>query len=116
MIENLLVVTPDPIFGETIRSSLQDTGSYRIRVVNNKSAAVVSADELACKMVFLDLQLGDQWVEESGQSLRTVIPSIQLFILADNGTPPALDSIRPWTLRKTFNMPDLFNSTGKLPL
>ncbi len=116
MIENLLVVTPDPTFGETIRSSLQGTSSYRVHVVNNKSAAVVSADELVCKMVFLDLQLGDQSVEEIGQSLRTVIPGIQLFILADNETSPVLDSIRPWTLvRKAFNMSDLFNNTGKAP-
>lgn len=115
MIENLLVFTPDLTFGGTIRSPLQDTGSFRVHVVNNKSAAVVSADELACKMAFLDLQLGDQWIEEIGQSLRTVIPDIQLFMLADNETPPVFDSIRPWTLRKTFNMPDLFNSTSKLP-
>ncbi len=120
MTENLLVVTPDPNSGETLRRSLQDTDSYRVFIVNNKAAAVVRADEESCKLAFLDLEFGEQLVEEIGQSLRTVIPGIQLFILADNETPPAFDSIRPWTLvRKAFNMSDLLdstNSTGKAPI
>ena len=117
MAENLLVVTPSPNFGEKFRRSLQDTDAYRVYIANNKAAAVVRADEEACKLAFLDSDLGEQWVEEIGQSLRTVIPGIQLFILAnDNEIPPALDSIRPWTLvRKSSNMSDLFNSTGKAP-
>jgi len=116
VIENLLIVTPNPSFGETIRRSLQDTDAYRVYIVNNKAAAIVRADEEACKLAFLDIELGEQWIEEIGQSLRTVIPSIQLFILADNETPPALDSIRPWTLvHRAFNMSDLFKSTGKTP-
>ena len=116
MIENLLVVTPDPTFGEAFRSSLQGTDAYRVYLVNNKAAAVVRADEEACKLAFLDIELGEKLVEEIGQSLRTVTPGIQLFILADDETPPALDSIRPWTLvRKTFKMSELFNNTGKTP-
>ena len=117
MAENLLVVTPSPNFGEKFRRSLQDTDAYRVYIANNKAAAVVRADEEACKLAFLDSDLGEQWVEEIGQSLRTVIPGIQLFILAnDNEIPPAFDSIRPWTLvRKSSNMSDLFNSTGKAP-
>ena len=117
MAENLLVVTPSPSFGESFRRSLQDTDQYRVYIANNKAAAVVRADEEACKLAFLDLELGEQWVEEIGQSLRTIISGIQLFILADDGDiPPALDSIRPWTLvRKSSNISDLFNNTSKAP-
>ncbi|MBI1854843.1 MAG: IS200/IS605 family transposase [Chloroflexi bacterium] len=111
MTENLLVVTPSPNFGEMISRSLQDADSYRVHVVSNKAAAVVRADEQGCKMAFLDLNLGEQWVEEIGQSLRTIIPGIQLFVLADNETPPALDVIRPWTLVcKPFHFPDILKS------
>ena len=116
MAENLLVVTPSPSFGESFRRSLQDTGAYRVHIVNTKAAAVVRADEEACKLVFLDIELGHEWIEEIGQSLRTVIPGIQLFILADDEIPPAFDSIRPWTLvRKTSNMSDLINGRGQPP-
>lgn len=108
MATNLLVVTPSPNFGDLIRRSLEETGSYRVFVVNTKASAIVRADEETCKMAFLDLDMGEQWVEDVGKSLRTVIPDIELFVLAQNETPPALDAIRPWTLvRKPFNPPDL---------
>jgi REP element-mobilizing transposase RayT/DNA-binding response OmpR family regulator len=108
MATNLLVVTPSPSFGELIRRSLEETENYRVFVVNNKATAIVRADEESCRMAFLDLDMGEQWVEEVGQSLRTVLPTIELFVLATDDTPPALDAIRPWTLvRKPFHPPDL---------
>ncbi len=108
MATNLLVVTPSPTFGEYIRRSLEETESYHVFVVNSKAAAIVRADEESCKMAFLDLDLGEQWVEDVGTSLRTIIPNIKLFILVEDETPPAFDTIRPWTLvRKPLQIPDL---------
>ncbi len=108
MAANLLVVTPSPSFGELIRRSLEETENYRVFVVNNKATAIVRADEESCRMAFLDLDMGESWVVDVGQSLRTVLPSIELFVLATDDTPPALDDIRPWTLvRKPFHLPDL---------
>ena len=103
MSTSLLVVTPSPGFGELIRRSLEETDSYSVHVVSSKAAAIVRADEESCKLAFLDLDLGEAWVAEVGESLRTIIPNIKLFVLAGDETPPALDSIRPWTLiRKPF--------------
>ncbi len=114
MTTSLLVVTPSPSFGEQIRRPLEDTGSFRVHVVSSKAAAIVRADEESCRMAFLDLDLGDAWVEEVGQSLRTVIPSIKLFVLAGDETPPPFDSIRPWTLiRKPVHLPDLLQTLGQ---
>ncbi len=110
---SLLVVTPSPSFGEQIRRSLEDTGAYQVHVVNSKAAAIVRADEESCRMAFLDLDLGDSWVEEVGQSLRTVIPNIKLFILAGDETPAPFDALRPWTLiRKPFHLPELLQTLG----
>ena len=103
MSTSLLVVTPSPGFGELIRRSLEETDSYSVHVVSSKAAAIVRADEESCKLAFLDFDLGEAWVAEVGESLRTIIPNIKLFVLAGDETPPALDSIRPWTLiRKPF--------------
>ena len=108
MTTNLLVVTPSPSFGENIRRSLEETESYHVFVVNNKAAAIVRADEESCRMAFLDLDLGEQWVEDVGLALRTIIPNIKLFVLVQDETPPAFDAIRPWTLiRKPYHLPDL---------
>src|SRR5512143_1578928 len=111
---SLLVVTPSPSFGEVIRRPLEETGDFRVHVVNSKAAAIVRADEESCRMAFLDLDLGDSWVEEVGQSLRTVIPTIKLFILAGDETPAPFDSLRPWTLiRKPLELPDLLKTIGQ---
>jgi REP element-mobilizing transposase RayT/CheY-like chemotaxis protein len=108
MATHLLVVTPSPSFGEMIRRSLEETENYRVFVVNSKAAAIVRADEESCRMAFLDLDMGGPWVEDVGKSLRTVLPDIELFVLAQDETPPSLDTIRPWTLvRKPFQLPDL---------
>ena len=113
MATSLLVVTPSPSFGEQIRRTLEDTGAYEVHVVNSKASAIVRADEESCRMAFLDLDLGESWVVEVGQSLRTVIPSIKLFLLAGDETPPPFDAIRPWTLiRKPFQLPELLKTIG----
>src|SRR5512141_997598 len=114
MATSLLVVTPSPSFGELIRKPLEETGSFRVHVVNSKAAAIVRADEESCRMAFLDLDLGETWVEEVGQSLRTVIPNIKLFLLAGDETPPAFDSIQPWTLiRKPVQIPEVRQTIGQ---
>jgi len=111
MATNLLVVTPSPNFGETLRRALEESGEYRVLIVNNKAAAVVRVDEENCRAAFLDLNLSAQWVEDIGRSLRTVSPEIKLLILADNEAPPLLDSIRPWTLvRKSLESQDLYRA------
>lgn len=108
---NVLVVTPSPSFGELIRRSLEETNEYHVFIVNSKASAIVRADEESCKLAFLDLDMGDQWVEEVGLALRTVLSDIKLFVLVQNETPPALDAIRPWTLvRKPFEVPDLLHA------
>src|ERR1700690_153753 len=111
MANNLLLVTPSPSFGETMRRALEESGDYSVLIVNNKASAVVRADEESCFAEFLGLNLGAQWVENIGKSLRTVLPDIKLLILAENETPPLLDSIRPWTLvRKPFESKDLYRA------
>ncbi len=111
MATNLLVVTPSPSFGELSRRSLEETGNYRVFVVNSKASAIVRADEEACKMAFLDLDMGETWVEDVGRSLRTILPDIKLFVLAKDEIPPALDTIRPWTLvRKPIQANELLQT------
>jgi REP element-mobilizing transposase RayT len=108
MTTNLLVVTPTNSFGEMLRRTVEQSGPYRVHVVRSKSEAVVRAEEASCAQAFLDLELGEELVTETGQALRTIQPGINLFILCDNATPPALDQIRPWTLvRKPFYFPDV---------
>lgn len=112
---DLLFVTPSSGFGETIRNALEETGFYRVHVVNNKASAVVRADEVGIPLAMLDLALDEDWVYEIGIALRTVRPGINLIILSEEDeTPPALDALRPWILvRKPFRMADFMTAISQ---
>jgi REP element-mobilizing transposase RayT len=97
-----------------VRAALEETESYRVFVVSTKVPAIVRAEEESCEIAILDLDLGEQWVDDIGQALRTVIPDMKLFVLAGDELPPALDSIRPWTLlRKPFHLPQVLSALAR---
>jgi REP element-mobilizing transposase RayT len=112
---DILVVTPSPTLGESIRRTLEDTMLYRVHIVNNKASAVVRADEVGIPLAMLDLALGENWVEEVGNSLRTIHRGINMVILCDEGvTPPAFNDLRPWILvRKPFQMNDFMTAISQ---
>jgi len=108
MSNNLLLVTADALFGKKLSSNLEQEG-YRVYTAKGKGEAVVRADEQNCSSAFLDLELGEKFVLELGRALRTLNPTVRLFLLSDeDATPPALDDLRPWTsARKLFRTPEL---------
>jgi len=112
---DILVVTPSSALGETIRRTLEETDLYRIHVVNNKASAVVRADEIGTPLAMFDLALGEEWVSEIAQALRTVRPGINVIILCDdNVAPPPFDGLRPWILvRKPFRMADFMDAISQ---
>ena len=85
---DILVVTPSSQLGETIRRTLEETDLYRIHVVNNKSSAIVRADEVGTPLAMLDFALSEDWVHEIGYSLRTIRPGINIIILCDDNVTP----------------------------
>ncbi len=104
----LIVVTPSPAFGELVRRALEETESYRVFVVSNKATAIVRADEELCRLAILDYDMGDEWIDEVGRALRTVIPNIRLFIVAAEETIPPFETLRPWIqISKPIQFPEL---------
>lgn len=112
---DILVVTPSSQLGDTIRRILEETELYRIHVVNNKSSAIVRADEIGVPLAMLDYSLSEDWVYEVGNALRTIHPSINIIILCeDNITPPPFDELRPWILvRKPFKMSNFMTAISQ---
>ncbi|MFH1029062.1 MAG: hypothetical protein V1791_13755, partial [Pseudomonadota bacterium] len=98
MTTDILLVTPLPEFGDSIRRIVEDSEIYKIHVVNNKSRALIRAGEMKVSLVLLDLALGEEGVLALGAALRKQIKDIQLAVLCGNETPPSLDGIRPWSL------------------
>ena len=112
---DILVVTSSSQLGESVRRILEETDLYRIHVVNNKSSAIVCADEVGAPLSMLDLALGEGVIREIGHSLRTIRPGINIIILCDeNVTPPPFDELRPWILvRKPFKMSNFMTAISQ---
>jgi len=118
MTTDILLVTPLPEFGDTIRRIVEDSEIYKIHVVNNKSRALIRAGEMKVSLVLLDLALGEEGVLALGAALRKQFKEIQLAVLCGNETPPSLDGIRPWSLvRIPQHLEDLIHAfpTGAEP-
>ncbi len=113
----LLVITPQASFGELIRQSLNDTGSFDIHMVNSKTEAISIVEKVNCSLALLDMELGETSVLETGRSLRTINPNLYLVILSDEDLPVSMDTIRPWVLlRKPFYLPDFIQLLRTVPL
>ncbi|MEW6029184.1 MAG: IS200/IS605 family transposase [Chloroflexota bacterium] len=114
MTASVLVVTPHTSFGEMIRASLEETNNYRVSVAADEPSAILQLKAEACSLAFLDMDLGAEAVAVIGRALRMAARDLQLVIVSDEDIPPALDSIRPWTLlRKPFYLPELMKMLGE---
>ena len=108
MSKSLLVVTPQTSFGAMLRSSLEESGQFHVYIAGDEPTALIQLKSEDCELAFLDVDLGMDAVLEIGRALRTVRADVGLVIMSDEDLPPALDSLRPWTLlRKPFYLPEL---------
>lgn len=116
MNKSLLVVTPQTSFGNMLRSSLEETGQFRVYIAGDEPTALIQLKSEDCELAFLDVDLGMEAALEIGRALRTVRADVGLVIVSDEDLPPALDPLRPWTLlRKPFYLPELMNMLGGTP-
>ncbi len=117
MTNNLLLVTADSLFAKRLSTSLEQEG-YRLSIAKGKGEAVVRADEQNCSSAFLDLDLGEKFVSELGRALRTLNPTIRLFLISEEESAPsaALDELHPWMLvRKPVRTPELLTMLKNNP-
>lgn len=115
MTTSILVVTPHNSFGSMLRSSLEETGHYRVYTAADEPTALLQLKTQQCALAFLDLDLGLEAAIEIGGSLRALKADLGLTIVTDEATPPALDALRPWSLlRKPFYMPELLERLGPI--
>jgi REP element-mobilizing transposase RayT/CheY-like chemotaxis protein len=111
---SLLVVTPDPSFGKTVKQILKKAGSYPVRVFNDQEAALLYVEEAEVFLSLLDLDLGEKTVVKVGRALRAFNPNMGLVVITDDENPPAMSGIRPWTqLRKQLRLEDVTALLGE---
>src|SRR5574342_519097 len=109
MTKSLLIVSADTKFSQVLLHGLEQEG-YRVQITKGKGESVVRADEENSSLAFLDMDLGYRAVLEIGQALRMLNPEIRLIVFSAEGSPPALDELRPWLHSpKPYFLPDVLN-------
>jgi REP element-mobilizing transposase RayT/ActR/RegA family two-component response regulator len=104
MTKNLLLATNNAGFAYGLRQGIEQAG-YRLFIAKAKGEAILLMEEENCSLAFLDLDIGERSAADIGRALRTVHPTIELVLLSDADTPPALDHIRPWVLLRKPSHP-----------
>ena len=111
------MITEQSSFGELIRQSLSETGSFRAHVAKDISDALLIIEREHCTLALLDMEMGEATLLEIGHSLRNVYPDLYLVILADEELSAVMDTIRPWVLlRKPFLLPDFIQLMRAIPV
>ena len=117
MTAKILVLTPQPAFGELIRQSLEQTGQYQVQVCLTASSALAQAQKKTFDLAILDSDLGAGMTQRTGQTLTDRHPRLKLVAIAP-GNPqdlPVIDQLHPQAyITKPFYLPDLLVSLGTL--
>ena len=105
---SLLVVTPQPRFGELLSQILLKKLSCEIKIVDDKAAALDEIQRQNFTHALIDTDIKNEIVLDLGQILREANADIRLVIISDSQTIPTFEALRPWSLlSKPFDIPDL---------
>ncbi len=108
MSHSLLIITPQPSFGEHIHQSLEEPTSTYVEVVDNGAAALSKMKMRKFTHAFLDTDIENESVLDLGLALRRKDPNLRLIVISPRQSMPRYDELRPWSfLGKPFFVPDL---------
>jgi REP element-mobilizing transposase RayT/DNA-binding NarL/FixJ family response regulator len=114
MTNPLLIVTSDVSFGEFIRQSLEETGRFTVRVMDQGETAASYILDTGCSFVILDTSLQGEDVLALGRALRQIAPLVQFVAISEAGWHLALEELAPLIyLSKPVFFPDLLDTVDK---
>ncbi|HTX79677.1 MAG TPA: transposase [Longilinea sp.] len=117
MVKSILVATPHAAFGELIRLSLEENGSYHVTSAQNGADAQKMAARQPFDVAILDSELKDAPFTAMVQTIRGCRPAIKIVaaLPSTNRQDPALGGVSvDGYLRKPFYLPDLLGVIGRL--
>ena len=117
MAKNILVATPQPAFGELLRLSLEESGRYRVRLVQTGREALSSADHIVFSLAILDAALDEPPFRFVAQGLRDRQDDLRLLVIPPEDGPaaPEISAVRPdGCVSQPFYAPDLLDTIDRL--
>jgi len=117
MAKNILVATPQPAFGELLRLSLEESGRYRVRLVQTGREALSSAEHIVFTLAILDASLSEPPFRFVAQGLRERVIDIRLLVIPplEGPTAPEISAVRPdGFVSQPFYAPTLLDTIDQL--
>ncbi len=117
MAKNILVATPQPAFGELLRLSLEESGRYRVRLVQTGREALSSAEHIVFTLAILDASLSEPPFRFVAQGLRERAVDIRLLVIPpfEGPTAPEISAVRPdGFVSQPFYAPTLLETIDQL--
>ena len=107
---SVLVVTAASDFGALIQTLLEETGLYKVMVVDSDQEALLCIQTVAFTVAILDAELPGGKMIPLATAMRHKLPKMRLVIICAENNPvlPAANAFHPdGLLIKPFNLPDL---------
>ena len=106
----ILVATPQSAFGELLRLSLEELGSYQVYPVQTGEQALANANRMNFHLAILDSELKGLPIPSLVQALRYFHPDIRLIVIPPENNPehPSLAELNAdGYLNRPFYIPDM---------
>jgi CheY-like chemotaxis protein/REP element-mobilizing transposase RayT len=117
MAKNILVATSQPAFGELLRLSLEESGRYRVRLVQTGREALSSAEHILFSLAILDTTLDEPPFLYVAQGLRKHQPGVRLLVIPSHEGEAAADvvAVQPdGCISQPFYAPSLLETINSL--
>jgi len=113
----ILVATPQSAFGELLRLSLEELGSYQVYQVQTGDLALANVNRMNFHLAILDAELSGQPLTSLVQALRYFHPDIRLIVIPpeNNRDHPSLVELKAdGYLSRPFYIPDMVEIVEKI--
>lgn len=113
---SVLVVTGNMSLGELIQRSLEETGLYKVMVVDSNQEALLCVQTVGFSIAILDCDSPGGDVISLASSMQLMLPRMQLLIICTDDNPiyPAAASFQSSALlKKPVQIPELLEHVSK---
>jgi DNA-binding response OmpR family regulator/REP element-mobilizing transposase RayT len=115
--KSILVTSPHRAFAELLRSSLEESGRYYVRMVHTARETLEAAEGVIFDLVILDADVEDEAVVSVGKRLMERHPNMLLMVIPPDNDPTHLSLVNftPHSyLERPFYLPDLLTRLDRL--
>jgi DNA-binding response OmpR family regulator/REP element-mobilizing transposase RayT len=115
--KSILVTSPHRAFAELLRSSLEESGRYQVRLAYTAREALAAVHKGGFDLVVLDSDIEDEPVVSAGQQLMGLDSEMLLMVIPPDNDPKHLSLVNftPHSyLERPFYLPDLIARLDRL--